>query len=121
MNKTRLLVLIIVITVSLILSSCGVDGQVKGEIVGIYGKYSLSNPSILKYEGKLGVLLPNGENVVAECDTVHLSDLKGCPKFDDEELSGGFILTGMIILEENQKVLLIQNENGTWEVVGILK
>jgi len=120
----------------LLLTGCGgVSAGQQGEITGIKARVPMEEVqsgkiSNLTYVGTVVVLLPDNEQVVADCAEEHLSyitrsSVLNSDKFtyaiDDIVFSGGgFVATITITLEEHQNVLLDHNENGDWEITKIL-
>jgi hypothetical protein len=117
---------VVLAVLTLLLSACGarVKGQ-RGEIIGVTAQVSLDEASSGKienmaYAGSL-VLLLDGEEVTASCPKELLSDVRGCPTFNADQISGGFVASIVVSLKENQEALLVRNESDEWEVIEILE
>jgi len=111
----------------LLLAGCGgaPAGQ-QGEIIGIQAQTSLEEAQSGKiknmaYVGTIIVLLPDNEEVIASCTEEFLPDITGAPVFNVDQISGGFVATITINLEEHQNILLVRNEAGEWEVTEVLE
>jgi hypothetical protein len=122
----------------LLLAGCGgaPTGQ-PGEIIGVKARIPLQELvdgkiSNLTYIGTVVVLLPDNEQVVANCTEEFLSDITGPSisnvgqftySIDDTVFSEsrGFVATITIDLEEHQNVLLVRNEADEWDVTKVLK
>ena len=111
----------------LLLAGCGgaPAGQ-QGEIIGITAQISLAEAqegeiADMAYVGTIKVLLPDNEEVIANCPDEFLSDIIGAPVFNVDQISGGFVATITVILEEHQNVWLVRNKAGEWEVTEVLK
>jgi len=113
--------------VVLLLAGCrGAPVGQQGEIIGIKAQTSLEEAQSgeiknMAYVGTIVVLLPDDEEVIANCPEEFLSDITGAPAFNVDQISGGFVATMTINLKEHQNVLLIRNEAGEWEVTKVLK
>jgi hypothetical protein len=119
-------IIAIVIATAFASSNYADDKQFKGEIVGIHAKALLEELRTgkienLAYDGKLAVMLDDGQKVGVKCPEDLLSDLRGCPEFSTKEIHGGFVASITIDMKEKQKVLLIRNQTNEWEVAEILK
>jgi len=128
--KKKLCAVVAVLTLALFFANTTVthadDKQVKGEIVGVLAKAPLEELTggnklkNLQYGGKLIVLLSDGEKVKATCNADFLSNVKGCPTFTTKKL-GGMVATISLIIEKQQKVLLVRNQANEWKVTKVLK
>jgi hypothetical protein len=120
----------------LLLAGCGgASAGQQGEITGIKARVPMEEVqsgkiSNLTYVGTVVILLPDNEQVVADCAEEFLSYITRPSAFnlgkftytvDDIVLSGGgFVATITINPEEHQNVLLDRNQDGDWEVTEIL-
>jgi len=113
--------------VVLLLAGCdGAPAGQQGEIIGIKARISLEEAISMEiknmaYVGTIVVLLPDNEEVSANCTEEFLSDIKGAPVFNVDQISGAFVATITVDLEEHQNVLIVRNEAGEWEVKKVLK
>jgi hypothetical protein len=111
----------------LLLAECrGAPVRQQGEIIGIKAQTSLEEAQSGKiknmaYVGTIVVLLPDHEEVIANCTEELLSDITGGPAFNVDQISGRIVATITINLKEHQNVLLVRNEAGEWEVTKVLK
>ncbi|MGB3716272.1 MAG: hypothetical protein WA996_17765 [Candidatus Promineifilaceae bacterium] len=107
------------------LSGGAPSGQ-QGEIIGITAQIPFEEAQSgeinnMAYNGTVVVLLPDDEVVTANCAEEFLPDIASAPVFNVEQVSGGFVATITIKLEEHQNVLLDRNEAGEWEVTEVLE
>ncbi|MCK5054419.1 MAG: hypothetical protein KAR65_09075 [Anaerolineales bacterium] len=85
----------------------------------------------MSYVGTINVRLPDEGVVTANCSEEFWSEIQEALEFSEGQftfsisqtvfISGGFVSTITITLEETQKVLLVRNEADTWEVAQVLK
>lgn len=111
----------------LLLTGCGGGsaGQ-EGELIGIGAEIAMEEAQSgeienIAYTGTVLAILPDGEEVTANCPENLVSDIKGAPAFNVDEISEGLVAAITVNLEEGQKVLLDQNEVGEWEVTEVLE
>jgi hypothetical protein len=128
MNIRRLLQQAFVLTLAvLLLAGCsGAPAGQQGEIIGITTQISFEEAQSgeiknMAYAGTVVVLLPDNEEVIANCPEEFLSNIPGVPVFNVDQISGGFVATITVKLEEHQNVLLVRNEADEWEVTKVLK
>ena len=100
--------------------------QVKGEIVGVLAKVALNelttgNIKTMAYSGEIVVMLPDSEEVNVICTKDLLSNVKGCPIFNSNNISGGIVATITVGLKEHQEIQIVRNKSDNWEVEKILK
>ena len=98
----------------------------QGEIIGITAQISLRDAQEgdiknIAYVGTIVVLLSDSEEVIAHCNEEFLSDMKGAPAFNVDQVSGAFVVTITINLKEHQNVLLVRDEADEWKVTRVLK
>jgi len=140
MSRRRLLQQAFGLTIIvLLLAGCGgaPAGQ-QGEIIGVTAQTSLEEVQSgeinnLTYVGTVVVLLPDNEEVIANCTGECLSLITEAPVFNAGQFTysigdivlnaalGYFEATITINLEEHQDVLLVRNEAGEWEVTEVLE
>ena len=120
-------ILLIVVSLGMLVCACGSNKGIRGEIIGIEARVPLAEAQSGQfksgaYTGNLVVLLPDGEKITAKYSKDLLSDIKGCPKFNTDQLKGGgFVATITIQLKEHQEVLLVRNQSDQWEVSKVIK
>jgi hypothetical protein len=106
---------------------CAGNKQVKGKIVGVIAKTSFDEIASGKeitnmvYGGKLVVLLPDGEKIEALCTLELLSNVNGCPKFNQKLKAGVMVANVSVRINEQQEVLLVRNQSKEWEVSEIIQ
>jgi hypothetical protein len=98
----------------------------QAEVVGIVAEASFKGNEIgrdidkLAYGGKLMLLLRNGEEVEVDFPKHLLSNVKGCPLFNADEISAFIRANITIVIDEHQEVLLTRNSSGEWEILEVL-
>ena len=121
----------------LLLAGCsGLAAGQQGEVIGVKARIPLEEVQSgkirnLTYVNTIVVLLPDNEQVVANCAEEFLSDITDASvsnldqftySIEDIVFSGtGFVATVIINLEDHQNVLLDHNEDDKWEVTKVLE
>ncbi|MGB2896334.1 MAG: hypothetical protein WBB65_09245 [Anaerolineales bacterium] len=137
-SRRRLLQQVFGLTLAvLLLAGCGGApvGQ-QGEVVGITAQvpFEAVQSGVIRnvsYVGTIKVRLPDEGVVSANCSEELWSDIQEALEFSEGQftfsitetvfISGGFVSTITINLEEPQNVLLVRNEADKWEVAEVLK
>jgi len=125
-RRTGFILLVVLLLVLPLLDACGgATTEQEGVIIGISAEIPGDELSgeieNMAYNGTLLVLLPDNEEVIANCAEEFLSDIKGAPVFSADQIRGGFVAEINIHLDDYQKVLLVHNEADEWEVVKVLQ
>ena len=63
----------------------------------------------MAYLGNIVVLLQDNEEVIAKCPEEFLLEITGAPIFNVDQISGGFVASITIQLDERQNVILDRN------------
>ncbi len=105
-------------------ASCS-QKEFKGEIVGVHTRASvagLSDGSVqeLAYDGKLAIVLPDGQKIDVACPESLLSTVRGLPQFSATPPHGGIIAVVVIEVKEKQQVVLVRNKSNQWMLSKIL-
>lgn len=125
-KKPAFLLVFLILLGATVFSACK-PGGVEGEMTGISAQIDLDQAQAgeledIAYSGTVTVeLLETGEVVKANCPKEFLMTVEGAPAFNVDEIEGGFIASIEVQLQKPTKVLLVQDEEGTWEVTKILK
>ena len=139
MRPTRAIPRLAILLFTGLLAGCGgTSAGQQGEIIGVKAQTPLEEVQSgeinnLTYVGTVVVLLPDNEEVIANCTEECLSIITEAPVFNVGQFTysidqivlnaafGYFEATITIILEEHQNVIIDRNETDEWEVIEVLE